>query len=87
MLLIYTPKITSRHKYIFKLFFNEIHQIKFQITEREDEFKAFDGAKLNYSNTSFEDEIFIESIGLLNEKGINQQDINVSPQNNIPAFF
>jgi len=42
---------------------------------------------LNYSNTSFEDEIFIESIGLLNEKGINQQDINVSPQNNIPAFF
>ena len=87
MLLIYTPKITSRHKYIFKLFFNEIYQIKFQITEREDEFKAFDGAKLNYSNTSFEDEIFIESIGLLNEKGINQQDINVSPQNNIPAFF
>tara|TARA_B110000116_G_scaffold78970_1_gene68507 strand:- start:5428 stop:6732 length:1305 start_codon:yes stop_codon:yes gene_type:complete len=87
MLLIYTPKITSRHKYIFKLFFNEIHQIKFQITEREDEFKVFDGAKLNYSNTSFENEIFIESIGLLNEKGINQQDINVSPQNNIPAFF
>ena len=42
---------------------------------------------MNYSNTSFEDEIFIESIGLLNEKGINQQDINVSPQNNIPAFF
>ena len=87
MLLIYTPKITSRHKYIFKLFFNEIYQIKFQITEREDEFKAFDAAKLNYSNTSFEDEIFIESIGLLNEKGINQQDINVSPQNNIPVFF
>jgi hypothetical protein len=87
MHLIYTPKITSRHKYIFKLFFNEIHQIKFQITEREDEFKVFDGAKLNYSNTSFENEIFIESIGLLNEKGINQQDINVSPQNNIPAFF
>jgi len=87
MLLIYTPKITSRHKYIFKLFFNEIHQIKFQITEREDEFKVFDGAKLNYSNTSFKNEIFIESIGLLNEKGINQQDINVSPQNNIPAFF
>ena len=87
MLIIYTPKITSRHKYIFKLFFNEIYQIKFQITEREDEFKAFDGAKLNYSNTSFEDEIFIESIGLLNEKGINQQDINVSPQNNIPTFF
>ena len=87
MLLIYTPKITSRHKYIFKLFFKEIYQIKFQITEREDEFKAFDGAKLNYFNTSFEDEIFIESMGLLNEKGINQQDINVSFENEIPIFF
>ena len=87
MLLIYTSKITSRHKYIFKSFFNEIYQIKFQITESEDEFKAFDGAKLNFSNNSFEDEIFIESMGLLNEKGINQQDINVSPQNNIPTFF
>ena len=87
MLLIYTSKITSRHKYIFKSFFDEIYQIKFQITESEDEFKAFDGAKLNFSNNSFEDEIFIESMGLLNEKGINQQDINVSFENKIPIFF
>jgi len=87
MLLIYTPKITSRHKYILKLFFNEIYQIKYEITEREDEFKTFVGAKLNYSNTSFGEEIFIESIGFLNEKGINQQDINVSFENNIPTFF
>ena len=87
MLFIYIPKITSRHKYIFKLFFCEIYQIKFQLTENEVEFKAFDGAKLNYSNNSFEDEIFIESMGLLNEKGINQQDINVSFESEIPIFF
>ena len=87
MLFIYIPKITSRHKYIFKLFFCEIYQIKFQLTENEFEFKAFDGAKLNYSNNSFEDEIFIESMGLLNEKGINQQDINVSFESEIPIFF
>ncbi len=87
MLFIYIPKITSRHKYIFKLFFYEIYQIKFQLTENEAEFKAFDGAKLNYSNNSFEDEIFIESVGLLNEKGINQQDINVSFESEIPIFF
>ena len=87
MLFIYIPKITSRHKYIFKLFFYEIYHIKFQLTENEAEFKAFDGAKLNYSNNSFEDEIFIESVGLLNEKGINQQDINVSFENEIPIFF
>ena len=87
MLLIYTPKITTRHKYIFKLFFDEIYHIHYQITESEEEFNTFNGAKLNYSNNSFSDEIFIESIGLLNEKGINQQEINVKFENEIPIFF
>ncbi|MBC8265715.1 MAG: polysaccharide deacetylase family protein [Flavobacteriales bacterium] len=87
MILIYIPKITQRHKYIFNLFFCEIYKIKFQLTENVDEFKAFDGAKLNYSNNCFEDEIFIESIGLLNEKGINQQEISVILENDIPIFF
>ena len=36
---------------------------------------------------SFEDEIFIESMGLLNQKGISQQDINVNLESEIPIFF
>lgn len=87
MLLIYTPNITNRHKYIFKLFFNEIYHIHYKITESEEEFNTFNGAKLNYSNNSFSDEIFIESTGLLNEKGIHQQEINVKFENEIPTFF
>ena len=87
ILLIYTPNITSRHKYIFKLFFDEIFRIDFQITNNLDEFSAFNGAKLNYSNQQFADELFIESFGLLDEKGINQQEINVHLNEEFPVFF
>ena len=87
MLLIYTPQITSRHKYIFKLFFNEIYKVDFQITTDVGSFQEFDGAKLNYSNKQFADEIFIESFGLIEEKGINQQEINVKFEYDIPVFF
>ena len=87
ILLIYTPNITSRHKYIFKLFFDEVFRINFQITNDSDEFFYFNGAKLNYSNQQFEDELFIESFGLLDEKGINQQEINVYLNEEFPVFF
>ena len=87
MLLIYTTKITPRHKYIFKLFFNEIYKVDFQITTDEGSFQEFEGAKLNYSNKQFADEIFIESFGLIEEKGINQQEINVKFEHDIPVFF
>jgi hypothetical protein len=87
MLLIYTPQITARHKYIFNLFFNEIYKVHFQITTDLGNFQEFKGAKLNYSNKQFGDEIFIESYGLIEEKGINQQDINVKFVFDIPVFF
>ena len=87
MLLIYTPTLTTRHKYIFKLFFDDIYHISYRITEKQEEFSSFNGAKLNYSNNSFSDEIFIESIGLLNEKGINQQEINVKSEDETPIYF
>ena len=87
MLLIYTPQITSRHKYIFELFFNEIYKINFEITNDIQGFQEFEGVKLNYSNKKIDQELFIESYGLLEEKGINQQEINVKFENEIPTFF
>ena len=87
MLLIYTPIITPRHKYIFKIFFNEIYQVKYRIVSNLDEFNKYNGAKLNYSNSKIENEIFIESIGLLNEKGISQQDITIECVNGVYSFF
>tara|TARA_B100000902_G_scaffold42234_1_gene49934 strand:- start:28203 stop:29504 length:1302 start_codon:yes stop_codon:yes gene_type:complete len=87
MLLIYTPSIKSRHRYIFNLFFSEIYDIKFHITEDDYEFRTYNGPKINYSDNNFNNEIFIESIGLLNETGINHYNIDVSIDNGVPFFF
>ncbi|MEE2700140.1 MAG: polysaccharide deacetylase family protein [Bacteroidota bacterium] len=87
MLLIYTPRITPRHKYIFKLFFEELYKVDFQITTDLDNFQKYESAKLNYSNHQFSQELFIESYGLMDEKGINQQEINVEFENDIPVFY
>ena len=85
-MLIYTPKLTSRIQYTFKLFF-EAWDCSFELTTSEEDFMAFEGPKLNYSMRQFQDELFIELHGLLNEKGIVDQEVNVSQWNNMPIFF
>ena len=85
-MLIYTPKLTSRIQYTFKLFF-EAWDCSFELTNSEEDFMAFEGPKLNYSMRQFQDELFIELYGLLNEKGIVDQEVNVSQWNNMPIFF
>jgi len=40
MILIYTPRITKRISYIFKLYFEQIMGLKFELTTKTDVFKA-----------------------------------------------
>ena len=87
-LIIYTPVITSRHNYIFNLFFNEILKINFEITKSIEFYKELNGPKINYSNQRIlDEEIHIESNGLLEQKTIYEQEINIEYINNIPVFF
>ena len=87
-LLIYIPKITIRHQYIFKVLFNELYFIEYSLTDNKEAYLVSGESKLNYSQTSIcTGEIFIESNGLLSEKGINEIDINVQFINNQPIFF
>ena len=76
MLLIYTHKINNRVKYIFNLFFRDLLNVEFRITNNSEEFKAYHGAKINYSFQHFDDEIFFYSSSLLIETGIKQQKID-----------
>jgi hypothetical protein len=76
MLLIYTHKINSRVKYIFNLFFRDLLNVDFKITNKTGEFRTYNGPKLNYSFQPLGDEIFIYSSNLLFETGIKQQDID-----------
>ena len=49
MLLIYTPRITSRLNYIFDFFFNELFGIEYELTQDKGRFWASNEPKLNYS--------------------------------------
>ena len=87
-LLIYTPKISSRHQYIFKVLFSEIYSIEYSLTENLEDFTQSNNAKINYSNSIIcEDELFIKHNGLLNQKGINQIDLEIDNINATPCFF
>ena len=86
-MLIYTPKITNRIKYIFETIFSNIWGVNYELTENIDYFKKHTKYKLNYSSQKINNELFIESHSLLFENKINDQNINISQWNNIPVFF
>ena len=77
MLLVYTPQITSRLKYIFDLFIGDLMGFQFKITNNKEEFKSYSGAKLSYGDHAIENEPFIFAEKILFEKGIEDQQLSV----------
>jgi len=87
MLLIYSPKISKRLKYIFKLIFKDLIGTEFKITTDPEEFQSFEGIKINYSTKVFNDEIFFYSSNLLFEIGIVGQELKFIDFEDTKAFF
>ncbi|PLX12972.1 MAG: hypothetical protein C0598_04715 [Marinilabiliales bacterium] len=76
-ILIYSPKLTSRVRYTFRLVFKELLRIKVSFTSVVDEFQSSDLPKIIYGEKQISDDIFFKSSGLLFEKGVN--DIDLEP--------
>jgi hypothetical protein len=87
MLLIYTASLSPRLKYIFDLIFNELLGVKYKFTASKEEFTAYAGAKLNYSDHAFGSELFFYASKFLFEKGIEDQNLSVFDWNGTKAFF
>ncbi|MFK7906752.1 MAG: polysaccharide deacetylase family protein [Chitinophagales bacterium] len=87
MLLIYSPKITNRLRYIFEHIFEDMLGLSFSITTDKEIFIAFEGAKMNYSSRQFEDELFFYTSPLLFERGIKQQRIKVEDFEDTKIFY
>ncbi|HEY0261927.1 MAG TPA: hypothetical protein VGB95_02800 [Chitinophagales bacterium] len=77
MLLIYTPTITNRIRYIFDLFFKNILKTDFEITSDKQEFLSHTGAKFSYAQQPLADELFFKQSKLLIEKTIVNQQLNL----------
>lgn len=86
-LLIYSPKRTSRVRYVFRLVFHDLLKVEYHITTDLDEFHSSDLPKLIYSEKAFSDDIFFKSSGLLFERGVDNIDIEPIEHKGLNAFF
>ena len=87
MLLVFASSITPRLKYIFDLMLHELLGLEYKFTINKEEFISFSGAKFNYSEQQFGEELFFYSVHLLFEKGISNQDISVFDWSTTKAFY
>ncbi len=87
MLLIYSPKPSPRLEYILQLFFGELIQTDYKVTNDQREFESYDAAKLNYSQVKFGDEVFLFAAGLLFENNIHEQTIPIIEWKKVKALF
>ena len=87
MLLVYTPKITSRILYIFRHIFMVMLDLEIKVTSSIEEFVAHNGPKFSYSSRSLGNELFFYSSSLLIDQGIQDISINVLETEKYPFFF
>lgn len=87
-MLLYSPNITSRLRYIVDFISKELLNNPIEITSDKAEFMRYPLARLNYSDVAFsEEEFFIRSTSLLFETGINVHEIECFELNYHKVFF
>jgi hypothetical protein len=88
MILIYTPKATSRLHYAIKLVINQICGYDYTVTTSGEEFLNFKGARINYSSKEFPfDSVNILPSGFLLQKGIKDFTPPISTNGSLPLIF
>ncbi len=87
MILVYSPHITPRIRYIFKLIINDLLKDEVVLTSDTDEVAAFQGPRINYSNDSTIKGLYFAAHGLLTEKEIENRDLSFTEEDGNVAFF
>lgn len=77
-LLVYTPKVTPRIKYIFTFIFREILHCDFELTCIAEEFENSMLPKISYHDDPLGNELFFKSSGLLQQTGIKPVAITLT---------
>jgi len=87
MILIYTHKITKRVHYIFKLFFDTLLGVPFELTTDLEKFRACNGPKISYCKKYTDCGIYFNASNLLFESGIEGQEPGFSMYEDCASFF
>ena len=75
-LLVYSPKITPRIKYIFNFIFGEVLLCDMQLTSLLETFTNYSGPKFSYADKPVSNELFFKSSELLQKNNIVDQKIS-----------
>ena len=87
MILIYCNKNSPRIEYTFNHIFKLILNKNFSITNSKSEFIDFKGYKFSYANAPISEELFFQSNGLLEERGLENHEIIIFEWDNLKCFF
>lgn len=85
-MLIYSHSITNRVRYIFNVMLGDMLGLKLEFTSDKGEFLGSEKPKLSYTHSKLGSEIHFRSIGLLHEKGVQDQNIRVA-ENEYGKYF
>ncbi|PCJ81142.1 MAG: hypothetical protein COA57_14490 [Flavobacteriales bacterium] len=86
-ILIYTPKVSNRLQYVFRLIFKEILRVEVEFTKNLEEFKLAEGVKISYAQKPVDEGLYFGAHSLLFEKGIKEQNITCFDWDETKAFF
>ena len=88
MILLYSSRYSPRLQYIANTLLTELARVDMSLTDNPEEFKYFEGPKINYSSQPVaEEELWISRNELLFENQIREQNIRVSEFNEFKIFF
>ena len=86
-ILIYTPAKTGRIRYVFRLVFEDILKVPYELTTDLEEFQSSDLPKFIYGDQAYSDDLFFKSSGLLFERGIEIVELEAFDFDGLKAFF
>ncbi len=87
IVLVYTPELTPRIKYIFDLIFQDILKKEVALTTSPEDFQDFPGVKFSYGQQPVSNNLHFQSSLLLYETNIRPQEIRVVDYQGTKSFF
>lgn len=86
-LLVYSPQVTPRIKYIFNFIFREVLRCDFEFTSVSNQFITYNGPKFSYAEKPLGNELFFKANGLLLKNNIAEQDLAITDFGNDKVPF
>ena len=87
MLLFYTSTLSPRIKYISRLIFQDLLGLSIRYTQDKEEYLQSTLPKINYSRDPLQSGIFLQSVNLLFESDISEQDVKSGTYKGVVTMF